>query len=84
MTKSEFQIQVWVDTYKSHIDSIGAGKMCIANIASHSVQYEDQEFIDPITKSKEVYQARVYKGNIRLTSSFWPNTNNVVHTACWF
>jgi hypothetical protein len=83
-TKSEFQIQVWVDTYKSTIDSIGSGKMCLQNIASHSVQYEDQEFIDPITKSKEVYQARVYKGNIRLTSQFWANSNNIVHTSCWF
>jgi hypothetical protein len=31
-----------------------------------------------------VYQARVYKGSIRLNSSFWPNSSNTVHTAVWF
>jgi hypothetical protein len=48
------------------IDNIGMGKMCLAQIASHNVKYEDLEFVDPSTKEKYQYQARVYTGTIRL------------------
>lgn len=40
-TKSEFQINVWADTHKANIDNIGSGKMCLANIAGHNVNYQD-------------------------------------------
>ena len=38
-TKSEFYVSVWADTHKMTIDNIGGGKMCLANIAGHNVQY---------------------------------------------
>lgn len=58
--------------------------MCISQIAGHSVKYEDQEFTDPVTKEKYLYQARVYTGTIRLQSSFWPNSVNNVNCSVWF
>ena len=54
-TKSEFQVNVWADTHKAHIDNIGAGRMCLKEIAGHNVNYQDQEFVDPATKKKDVY-----------------------------
>ena len=67
-----------------NIDNMGGGKMCLAHIASPKVKYEDQEFIDPITKDKTPYQARVYKDNIKLTSAFWPSSVNSVNVSVWF
>ena len=75
-SKTEFQVIVWADTNKLTIENIGSGKMCLSHIASNTVKYEDQEFTDPVTREKYTYQARVYNGNIRLHSSFWPNSIN--------
>ena len=34
---------------------MGSGKMCLKEIAASNVKYEDQEFLDPITKKKTQY-----------------------------
>ena len=68
-TKSEFRMTVWADTHKSTWDCIGAGKMCLKEI--NGQLYEDKEFIDPITKEKTVYQARVYTGKVKLKSEIF-------------
>jgi len=34
-------ISVWADTFKATIDNIGAGKMCLKEIASSKVAYQD-------------------------------------------
>ena len=83
-TKSEFSASVWADQHKMTIDNIGMGKMCLAQIASHNVKYEDLEFVDPSTKEKYQYQARVYTGTIRLQSAYWPNAVNTVNASIWF
>lgn len=54
-TKSEFSVTVWADTHKTTIDNIGCGKMCLSAIAGHGVSYQDQEFIDPVSKEKYTY-----------------------------
>lgn len=74
---------VWADTHKMVIDNLGSGKMCLSNIGSPGIKYEDIEFQDPITKAVTKYQARVYKGSVRLDSAFWPSSNNV-HCNIWF
>ena len=58
--------------------------MCLSNIASNTVKYEDQEFTDPVTREKYTYQARVYTDLIKLQSSFWPNSINSVNCSIWF
>jgi hypothetical protein len=40
--------------------------------------------VDPATKKKDVYQARVYTGKILLQSAFWPSTVNTVICSIWF
>jgi hypothetical protein len=75
---------VWADTHKMTIDNLGSGKMCLSNIGNPGIAYEDIEFQDPITKDVSKYQARVYKGSIRLESSFWPSASNNVHCSIWF
>ena len=34
-------VSVWVDTNKTTIDNIGAGKMCLKEIVSSKVTYQD-------------------------------------------
>ena len=70
-TKEEFEVCVWADTHKQAIESLGMGKMCISHISDTGVKYEDMEFVDHITREKNIYQARVYTGTIRLTTSFF-------------
>lgn len=83
-TKSEFEVSVWADTHKMTIDSIGAGKMCLSHIGDNGIGYQDLEFVDPLTKEKTLYQARVYTGTIKLSSSFWPHSINTVNCSVWF
>lgn len=66
------------------IDSLGQSKLCLSHIADNSVKYEDKEFIEPITKKKSQYQARVMTATVKLTSSFWFNSNNQINVCCWF
>lgn len=66
------------------IDNIGSGKFCLSHVADNGVAYQDLEFVDPATKEKITYQARVYTGNIKLNSAFWPNSNNNVNYSVWF
>ena len=63
---------------------MGSGKMCLKEIAASNVKYEDQEFLDPITKKKTQYQARVATSTVKLSSSMWPNSYNTVNCSCWF
>ena len=63
---------------------MGCGKMCLSNIASNLVKYQDIEFTDPTTRIKYTYQARQFTGSIRLQSSFWPNSVNSVNCSVWF
>jgi len=83
-TKSEYEVSVWADTHKMTIDNIGSGRMCLSHIAENQVQYQDLDFTDPLTKEKTQYQARVYTGTIRLSSSFWPHSVNSVNCSVWF
>jgi len=84
MTKSEFEVSVWADTHKMTIDNIGSGFMCLSHIGDNSVSYLDLDFVDPLTKEKTLYQARVYTGTIKLSSSFWPHSINTVNCSIWF
>jgi len=34
-------VSVWADTHKTTIDNIGAGRMCLKEIASSKVAYQD-------------------------------------------
>lgn len=79
----ELEINVWADLQKMSIDSMGSAKVCLSQIANN-VQYQDREFVDPISKKKTVYQARVHNETVKLQSSFWFNANNLVTLSVWF
>jgi hypothetical protein len=83
-SKSEFEVTVWADTFKMYKHNMGGGKACLKDIASSKAKVEDVEFIDPISQEKTTYQTRVFHGNIRLESSFWPHAANSVSTSIWF
>ena len=70
-TKSEFHVTVWADTFKMHKDNMGGGSMCLSALGQTGVKHEDRDFVDPTTKEKTSYTARVHRDNIRLTSAFW-------------
>lgn len=81
--KSEFTLEAWVDTFKANPDSLGAGKMCLSHISDNGIKYQDIEYVDPLTKRKNVYQARIYTGIIKLKSSF-STSNNKLNVSIWF
>ena len=54
-TKTEFEISVWADTCKMTIDNIGNAKVCLSHIGENNNNYQDLEFVDPLTKTKTNY-----------------------------
>ena len=48
------------------IDNIGNGKVCLSHIAENNNNYQDLDFVDPLTKQKTTYQARVHTEVLKL------------------